>query len=100
MVTQKIKELDPKKLKQAQKVLAIFELMGIKEEDLDNIRQIPAIIKSVNDMANTLASVVKILKNETSGGMTNGKDSIQKRIHKQFGDKTEGFFVNGKDATK
>lgn len=43
MVGQKIKEISIRKLLRAKKVLAVFEILGISEDDLKQIKEIPAL---------------------------------------------------------
>ena len=50
MVVQKIKDIDIKKMKSAKGVMAVLELLGISEDDLILLKQIPAMRKELEEL--------------------------------------------------
>lgn len=50
MVVQKIKDIDIKKMKSAKGVMAVLELLGISEDDLLLLKEIPAMRKELEEL--------------------------------------------------
>lgn len=50
MVVQRIKDIDPKSIKSAKGVMAVLELLGISEDDLAYIKEIPGILKELEGL--------------------------------------------------
>ena len=50
MVVQKIKDIDIKKMKSAKGVMAVLELLGISEDDLLLLKEIPAMREELKEL--------------------------------------------------
>lgn len=120
MVGQSLKDINPKQLKLAKQLLAVFEVMGIDEVDLTEVAnlhqinfKIECIVKPLNEKIDKLNekikeqseqiaelqefkdSVIRVQKNETSA-KTEKKDTFADILRKNFDGKVEEFNPNGK----
>lgn len=68
MVVQKIKEIDPKLLKSAKGVMAVLELLGITEDDLSLIRDIPGIKAELEELRTFKIKTERTLNNKIENG--------------------------------
>lgn len=62
MVVQRIKDIDVKKLKSAKGVMAVMELLGISEEDLILIKEIPAMKSELEELREFKAKTLRTLE--------------------------------------
>ena len=88
MVTQKIKDIDLKKLKSAKGVMAVLELLGIAEEDLLLLKDIPAMKAELAELREFKAKTERTL--ETKATNTTSK-SIAKVISDVYGKPSKEF---------
>lgn len=93
MVVQKIKDIDVKKIKEAKGVLAILELLGLTEDDLLLLKEIPAIKEELAELREFKESVIRVQRAESAGKVTK---SVQDQIRDAFKSKVEEFNPNGK----
>lgn len=102
MVRQPIKDLDVKKVKMAKQVLAVFEILGIKEADLDNLVNLPnelnalreenkALKGRITELEEFKKTVERTAKNEAKGGTSVGEE-----VKKAFIGKVEEFNPYGR----
>lgn len=101
MVRMPIKQIDIKKMKMAKQVLAVFEILGIDEKDLDNLVAIETLRYEINELKSQIKELqefkektIKAEKLEASGGKTT--NAYSENLMKAFGGKTEEFNLNGK----
>ena len=75
MVTQKISEIDVKKLKSAKGVMAVLELLGLSEEDLLLLKEIPAMKAEIKELREFKEKTLRTIdnKNENAGGKPIGQ---------------------------
>lgn len=64
MVTQKISDIDVKKLKHAKGVMAVLELLGLTEEDLLLLKEIPNMKAELEELREFKAKVNRTLDNK------------------------------------
>ena len=81
MVAQKIKDIDIKKLKSAKGVMAVFELLGITEDDLLLIKDIPQMRKELEELRDFKAKTERTLENKAENV---GKKALSESISDVF----------------
>ena len=86
MVGIKLKDLNPEKLSKAQGVLELFECMGITEDMLDEIKNLPQMKKELAELREFRARVID----------SQNISSQEKIIKNVFGGKVEEFNPDGK----
>ena len=101
MVRVPIKQIDVKKIKMAKNVLAVFEVLGIGEQDLDNLLTIEILFNEMNELKKRVAELeefkektIKAEKLEASGAKTT--NAYSESIKNAFTKKTEEFNLNGR----
>ena len=67
MVVQHIKDIDIKKLKQAKAVLAVLELLGLTENDLLLLKDVPAMQARIIELEEFKEQVMRAQRMENSG---------------------------------
>ena len=87
MVVQKIKDIDVKKLKSAQGVMAVFELLGITEDDLLLLKKIPAMEAELAELREFKTSVIRTLDVQNRGEQR----PVSKVIGEVYGKPTKEF---------
>lgn len=99
MVRQSLKDIDVKKIKMAKDVLAVFEVLGVDEDLIDEIislvNRVNELEKEVSELTEFKDSVLRTQKNEASGG-TESKEKLSDIIQKNFDGKVEEFNPYGK----
>lgn len=88
MVTQKIKDIDLKKLKSAKGVMAVLELLGITEEDLLLLKDIPAMKTELEELREFKAKTERTLEAKATN---TGSKSIAKVISDVYGKPSKEF---------
>jgi hypothetical protein len=98
MVRQPLREIDVKKLKMAKEVLSFLEVLGIKEEDLDNLVNIPSLVskiesleKRIEELEEFKTAVIRTSKNEIKG-----EKSVSEMIKEAFKGGVEEFNPYGR----
>lgn len=95
MVRQTLKNLDVKKIKMAQQVLAVMEIMGIEEATIDEllslIDEFKKLKAEVEELREFKEQQIRIQRMETKGGT-----SIQEQIREAFKGGTEEYNLNGR----
>lgn len=94
MVNQKIKDVDLKKLKAAKKILAIIEIFGFTEEDLENIPHISQMKYEIENLKNEVHTLKKYIGNKShneENGAKKPKDDLR-----PFAKKIEEYYPNGR----
>ena len=86
MVVQKIKEIDVKKIKQAQGVMAVFELLGITEEDLVLLKEIPTMKAELEELREFKTQVLNTITNKNEA-----KKSASEVIMQAYGKPPKEF---------
>ena len=85
MVVQKIKDIDPKKLKNAQGAIALLELLGITEEDLLLIKEITSLRQELADMKQEYddfkKSVIRTLEVRADSNKPKSVSEIVKQVY-------------------
>ena len=90
MVRLPIKEIDIKKMKMAKEVLAVLEILGIGENDLDNLVEIRTLREEINNLNARIKQLeefkertIKSEKVEATGGkITNSYSEAIKKSYK------------------
>lgn len=101
MVRLPIKEIDIKKMKMAKEVLAVLEILGIGEDDLDNLVEIRTLREEINNLNARIKQLeefkertIKSEKAEATGGkITN---SYSEAIKKSYKGGVEEYNLNGR----
>lgn len=88
MVTQKIKDIDLKKLKSAKGVMAVLELLGIAEEDLLLLKDIPAMKAELEELREFKAKTERTLDTKATN---TGSKPIAKVISDVYGKPSKEF---------
>lgn len=88
MVTQKIKDIDLKKLKSAKGVMAVLELLGIAEEDLLLLKDIPAMKTELEELREFKAKTERTLETKAT---STGTKSVAKTISDVYGKTSKEF---------
>ena len=88
MVKQKIKDINGKLLKNAQGVMAVLELLGLDEDDLLLLKEIPQMKEQIKELEEFKQTTLRTLSNQASGG--SGK-SISQIINDVYGKDTKEF---------
>lgn len=73
MVVQKIKDINPWKIRQAKGVMAVLELLGITEEDLLLLKEIPAIKKELEELREFKDKTLRTIENKSEDNKAVGK---------------------------
>ena len=84
MVALKIKDIDPKKLKKAQGVLAFLELLGITEEDLLKIKDIPAMEAELAELREFKTSVSRTIDTRVSNTQKPTTQALQEAFNQEI----------------
>ncbi len=84
MVVQKIKDIDPKKLKKAQGAIALLELLGITEEDLLKIKDIPAMEQELADLREFKTSVIRTLDTKTASNKKPTTEALKDAFNQEI----------------
>lgn len=87
MVNQKIKDIDPKKLKHAKGAIALLELLGITEEDLVLLKDIPAMKTELEELRTFKTEVLRTISTQSS----NTKKPLADVIQGVYGQPTKEF---------
>lgn len=82
MVVQKLKELDIEKVKMAKDVMAVLEVLGIDEDDLLLLKEIPAVLAELKELRQFKVDVTRTL--EVKNGNTDVKSAgeVVKKVYK------------------
>ncbi len=89
----RIRDIDPKKLKEAKAFLSAMELLGITEEDLLAMKEIPAMKAELSELREFKEDVVRERRAGAEGA---GKKTIEQQIKEGFGKPVEEFNPYGK----
>ena len=88
MVTQKIKDIDLKKLKSAKGVMAVLELLGIAEEDLLLLKDIPAMKTELEELREFKSKTERTLETKATN---TGSKSVAKVISDVYAKPSKEF---------
>ena len=88
MVVQKIIDIDVKKMKHAKGVMAVLELLGISEEDLLLLKEIPAMKEELAELREFKSNVLRTLSNQTSN---DEKKPVSQVVKDVYGTPTKEF---------
>lgn len=87
-IAMRIKDIDAKKLKKAQGFLFCMEILGISEEDLLALKEIPAMKAELEELRSFKEEIVRERK---AGAENVGKKTIEQTIKEGFGKSVEEF---------
>lgn len=95
MVRVPIKEIDTKKVKMAKQVLAVFELLGISEEDLDNILSLKTLDDTLLEIKLKLNELTEKVEKLQRTAIAEESAKITKDINRAFKSGVEEYRLNG-----
>lgn len=90
----KLLDIRPSDLKNAHKIMSALSILGISEEDLLKIKNIPEMEKEIAELREFKQNVIREAKNETASN--NSKSLNMKELAEVFGGKVEEFDPYGK----
>lgn len=82
MVVQKLKDLDIEKVKMAKEVMAILEVLGIDEDDLLLLKEMPAMKAELEELRQFKADVIRTLEVKNANNDVKSASEIVKRVYK------------------
>lgn len=88
MVVQKIKDIDVKKMKSAKGVMAVLELLGISEDDLLLLKEIPAMKEELKELKEFKAKMERTIETKSENV---GKKPVSKIVSDVYNPKTKEF---------
>lgn len=93
MVTQKIKDIDPRKIKEAKPVMAALELLGLDESDLLLLKEIPQMKAELAELRLFRESQIRAMRAE---GQSRAEKPLSQQMSEMFSQKTEEFYPDGR----
>ena len=85
----KLLDIKPSDLKNAHKIMSALAILGISEEDLLKIKNIPEMEKEIAELKEFKQNVIREAKNEAASN--NNKSLNMKELAEVFGGKVEEF---------
>lgn len=82
MVVQKLKELDIEKVKMAKDVMAVLEVLGIDEDDLLLLKQIPAMLAELKELRQFKEDVKRTLEVKNNNKDVKSAGEVVKNVYK------------------
>lgn len=93
MVSQKIKDISPKGLKAAKAVMAVLELLGLDEDDLMALKEIPTMKAEIDGLKKENESLRKAV---LASQDPYREKSVSQQLTELFAGKTEEFRPDGR----
>lgn len=91
----KLLDIKPSDLKNAHKIMSALAILGISEEDLLKIKNIPEMEKEIAELREFKQNIIREAKNEAAASK-NDKTMTMEDIVEAFGGKVEEFDPDGK----
>ena len=82
MVVQKLKELDIEKVKMAKDVMAVLEVLGIDEDDLLLLKEIPAMLAELKELRQFKEDVKRTLEVKNNNKDVKSAGEVVKSVYK------------------
>ena len=82
MVAQKLKELDIEKVKMAKDVMAVLEVLGIDEDDLLLLKEIPAMLAELKELRQFKVDVTRTLEVKNANNDVKSAGEVVKKVYK------------------
>lgn len=90
----KVLNITPRELKDAQRIIKSLEIIGITEDDLLEVKKIPAMKQELAELREFKSQILRIVNNEASSS-SQDKFSIKKMME-AFTKEVEEFDPDGK----